>query len=694
MSTTITSSVEADALTDATLASAGIDAYSIQLVNQSQDTCTLVQIPTSWTGTPIITQGATVTIKEEGTVVFVGICLNDPRNAVAAAHAIAYQIAGPWYWLDQIEYRQRHQRWTGSALELVYLPQCTLNQAENGASIATGAQIAAAIDYAIAQGAHIAKGTIAAGIAIPWESAGPVTCADVIRRMLAWTPDHVAWWNYAPESGYPVINVTPRASMSAATVDLADYTATKAAVRPRYDLQVPGVEIIFNITSDVDGVTYLSTQTETAGTHADPRALRAVIELAGSVGSTAQFQEIVISSFPVAGSPAAYNWLDKAWWKLRNPALAAYADADITLHDPVVAVELDGDGDPLYSIGDLPRILEEGTVTPWMEAGGIKSAGVTITVKLDANERDAIGQIVRKVADRVLTLRVTGTNALTRRYSRSEFDITVESIPAGLAAALYASFSPLTYDGDITLVAATAAAGYRPGQTLNIANGRAAWATMAAVIQTVTRNAADGSCAIVFGPAKHLGVDDLSRLARRIRQRKIPFSYIPRQTGIAGDDAALAGGRGAKNEPSAEAGKPVFALYEAPYDPENPPAYTTSIKIDPAAIVPSDAATRETPVVIQPREVKVAVMASDTEGSIQRVQILTSAPYDQPGEEDTPAADGFMLVPKPAGDNPGILAYHPGVGLVWVYSATARQPLQRGSSATLVFDWVRGVNAT
>jgi len=690
MTVTITSSVPADNLTNTTLASAGIDAYTINLVNQAQDTCNLLQVPASWTGTPLITPGATVTLKEDGTIVFVGTCLADPRNAVATAHAIAYQIAGPWYWLDQIEYRQRHQRWTGSGLEWVSLPECTLNQAEDGTSITSAAQVEAAIDYAIAQGAPIAKGTIATGMHLPWEATGSIKCADVIRRMLAWTPHHIFWIDYNPASGHPQVNVTERSAMPGATINLANYTTTKAAVRPRYDLQIPGVEIVYNIKQEHNGVTYMAVETETAGTHTDRRALRAVIEKAGSTSSSAQFEQVVTSDFPSAGDPPVHDWLDKAWWKKRNPALAAYADADMTLHDPVIEVEKDADGDPLYSIGELPRILEEGTVTPWMAAGGVKSAGVTITIQLDADERDPIGQIVRKIANRVLTLRVTGTNALTRRYSRSELSIYEESVPTGIAAGLHEAFSPVTYEGDLTVVGETPAAGYRPGQTFNILGGRAEWATMDAVIQSVTRNAADGSCAVTFGPAKHLGPDDLSRLRKRIRSRKIPFSYIPRQTGLAGDAGALGGGRNPQNQNAGEAGKPAFELIETPYDPDNPPAYLAQIILDPEEITPSDAATRTDPVQIQPREVKVAVMDGDTTGTIQRVQILTSAPYDQPGAAATPAKDGFILVPKPTGSAPGALVYLPGTGVAWVYADTDLKVLQRTGTSAAGFDWVRG----
>lgn len=95
---------------------------------------------------------------------------------------------------------------------------------------------------------------------------------------------------------------------------------------------------------------------------------------------------------------------------------------------------------------------------------------------------------------------------------------------------------------------------------------------------------------------------------------------------------------------------------------------------------------------VKARELKIAVLDTDTTGKFTRVQILASDAYDPPGSSGSPAATGYALVPIPSGPHPGIPAYQPGVGIVWVYAPTARQPLQRGSGGTLQFDWLRGVN--
>lgn len=677
MAYTITSSAPGDSLSDATLAAAGIADAQISYANQAQDTLRLIQSPSSWTGAALITQGATVTLKSGSTVVFVGVCLSDPRDAVAQNHQIAYEIAGPWYWLDEIEYRQTHKRWTGAALESVEMSTVILNQAADGARSTSGEQITAALQYAIDEGAPIAIGTITPAVEIPWEQASEIKCSEVIRRMLKWSPNCVAYWDYTttdgetPPASLPTLHCIPSSAMSAVSVDLAAYTTTRATVRPRYDLQRPGVALQYDRTVTSGGATYYQVETDTAGDHTDIRALTATIPLSGSIGGSAQYQEILTSDFPVSGDPAVHDFLSKAWWKSRVPALAAIADADLVLHDSVVAIEEDDEGDPLYVIADLPRVLEQGQITPWMEAGGFKSAGVTITVQADMIERDAGGAVVNEIKNKLLTLTVTGTDAISKTYSRIELGSYIEDVPAGVAAALYASISILHYDGSLTIVGADPSFIYRPGQKFNIANGLAAWASMNAIIQTAQIDLATGSATIAFGPPKHLSPDDMVALLKRIRTRTLATQQVSRHTGLAGDDAALGGGRGPRNEAAAEGGEPVRSVYTSEGTD------TRKIDIDPSAV--TDAVGD---LVLKPRECLIVESDGSTGFQLKTRSVMASTSYGD-------ATALGPAIPVPSGSDPGTLCYHPGVGLVWVYASTLYQLLQRTSGNVLAFDWTR-----
>jgi len=631
---TITSAT--DALADATFASLGIVSHDMEKSSQALDIVMLRQIPSSWTNNPILSYAAQVTIKRDTIPIFVGTCITDPRTAVAASHSISYKIVGPWYWLDETEYCQMHKRWNGTALADVRLSKVILNQSTTGTRLNSGEQIEDVIDYCIAQGCPIAKGTIAPAVQIPWEQAGPIKSSEVIRRMLKWSPECTAWWDYTPASGHPVLHVTARDAMPTTSVDLSAYRSTQSGIRPRYDLQRPGVEIIYERTTTIGDQTYLSTETDTAGDHTNKSALRATIDLAGSIGGSAQYEKVKTSDFPTAGDPVDFDWINKAWWKARVPALAAYANADLWIHDPIIEVEKDEDGDPLYPISQLPRILEEGQITPWMATGGIKAAKVTISVSVNSIERNPANGIVKKVANRIQTLTVVGTNATTRTYSRIELGSYIETVPTGIAAALYASLSILQYDGSITYIGADPDLSYRPGQKFNILNGRPEWATMDAIIQRVALSTADGSTTITFGPARHLSPDDMVALLKRIRTRNLVTGHISRRTGLAGDNGAIGGGLAPRNEAAAEGGEPKRTVHRR-YPATG--TYAAQIDIDEAAIIKTDE-TEPTDIDIKPRETLVAEINEAGEIEYRTRQMLVSEPYGDPVDDDEGGGGG------------------------------------------------------
>lgn len=92
--------------------------------------------------------------------------------------------------------------------------------------------------------------------------------------------------------------------------------------------------------------------------------------------------------------------------------------------------------------------------------------------------------------------------------------------PLGLAAEYYASLQTTQYEGAITLAARDVDGTLSPGKVLNITNGRTPWATMRAVIQTVTEDILAGITTAEFGPPERLPAQDFVdqlMFARRVR---------------------------------------------------------------------------------------------------------------------------------------------------------------------------------
>lgn len=94
-----------------------------------------------------------------------------------------------------------------------------------------------------------------------------------------------------------------------------------------------------------------------------------------------------------------------------------------------------------------------------------------------------------------------------------------EEIPAGLAAAYYASLLTPYWEGSLQhLDPSGECTGFaRPGQLLNILSGNVDWATMAAVINQVTEDIDHGVTTISLGLPPTLGADDFRELMAKAR---------------------------------------------------------------------------------------------------------------------------------------------------------------------------------
>ncbi len=183
---------------------------------------------------------------------------------------------------------------------------------------------------------------------------------------------------------------------------------------------------------------------------------------------------------------------------------------------------------------DYPKILVGDGIPEWLEdhvgsvSVAIKAKAKLIIRKADGGDPD--DRTENLAADIVATNAATGTDN-KRTYSMVESLDMGETKPVGLAAALYASWGQLQFEGHVTREEVEVAGDIAPSSRLNITNGLAEWTTMNAQIQSVTETADDGVTAIAFGPADHIAPDDLASLLGRFRRRGIAWSHLARHTG-------------------------------------------------------------------------------------------------------------------------------------------------------------------
>jgi hypothetical protein len=317
---------------------------------------------------------------------------------------------------------------------------------------------------------------------------------------------------------------------------------------PRYDLQTPFVHISYEQTTTINGQSWMAPAEDIfpnpppSAALAQFNALRATVDLQGLSANTTTANLVCD---PIIADPAASGATQ--WWLNRHPQ---YKPFDPTIppdasgppsdppdpNNPITAFELIPGTlyltatNPGEALLNLPNELRTGQIAPWMN---FNKQRITITVKANITHRN--GNVV---ANHPLTYQCMATNATSGAYANSTITQYPEPVPTGLAEFLYDAAGVLQYDGQLTLQEEEVSGQLAPGDLFNLTGGNLAeWATMNAMVQTITESLDDGTTLVEFGPPKHLGAGELVDLLRVNRSRT--FFYWPtlQTSGLGGGGA-------------------------------------------------------------------------------------------------------------------------------------------------------------
>jgi hypothetical protein len=232
--------------TEKTLANWGLNNVRRKLVSQGQDELTFRADGSPADATPLFTAfGPTVTLYRNrtqntdgtfsgGTPWFSGIVTQIPRAGAPDSESMRYKVAGPWWYLDNMVFMQPYQNvFLGlSSGTPQYGVQNSSHLFLNQSGIAglvsritTGAQIIAALQWALLPFTSVSApppfqiGTITPALDVPIDEVRDITCAEVIHKMLRWSPDAVAWFDYTTTP--PTFNCLRRADMSTVNIDVS-----------------------------------------------------------------------------------------------------------------------------------------------------------------------------------------------------------------------------------------------------------------------------------------------------------------------------------------------------------------------------------------------------------------------------------------------------------------------------------------
>lgn len=542
-----------------TPAALGLSQLVLTYASLQADTLTFAHDGAAWDADPLFAYGSTITLTRDDVPVFIGKVRRTPRFIGATAESVSYEVAGPWDWLERRALLQNQavvlDPETSGVPAMVPQGLAILGQSDAGTTVNLADALAAVLAGAAAAGIDVAIGD---GFDYPvvWDEVADLTIADAVIRLLGTAPDAVSWIDYATLT----LHLARRAHLAEAelevapanegwTLDFAPLESVQVVERP--DLVPSGVTLFYRRIDTINGRPYLRLFTDAVGAAADAEnAIVRTIELAGaSYNSTTLEQPVVVAPLPAhltaagtitaASNAAAFAALSKFWKRkipwLNDPGVTinAFRATARTISADSEAVGEDGAPLPAPVLDtSLPNELIEGYLTAWMEDTTLNRKGQDQTYSAEVSADIEVGGKVTRRIER-LTAGVMATNCSTRtyRWSESSGSIAPEPTPAGVAAKIMAALSVLPVEGSCVLIEEECGLGIRPGQVLNLAGGRASWATMRALVQRLVANIDEGRSEISYGPPTQLGPGDLVDLMRANRLKRPADRGLVRATG-------------------------------------------------------------------------------------------------------------------------------------------------------------------
>jgi hypothetical protein len=329
---------------------------------------------------PVFAWDDRIELRRDGVPYFIGKVTALPAVFGSDGERQRYVVSNAWQTVQSIIYQQRYTLSKSDFSGLIgsWSSRVVLGQDQWGKPQSCDSVITQVGQYANRVGGELLTVASLPAFAVPpIETVRDITCAEAIRRMLAYTPDAVGWFGY--DSGATVLTIQRRSALTAISLDLDDKDNVEIVdgLNPLNELKPRGVVIVFIHTEEnEDGTPKLRETRQTAGATTGPRVIFATVTLS-----------------------------------------------------------------------------------------------------------------------------------------------TGEAAPAGLASQYYNALSTLQWAGSIRLHEAECTGLLRPGKVVNLLNGRTAWETMAATVQSSTEELFTGITTVEIGAAEHLGLSDFVDMMRRWRER-------------------------------------------------------------------------------------------------------------------------------------------------------------------------------
>ena len=519
--------------------------------------------------------GAICLIKRNGIGYFAGRVTRIRRSATPSSESIDYELSGPWRDLDVIPFQQSwniasNPTSATSGLVASDRSRVIMYQDTAGGHISTASMIALAVGYAQGKGALLTyAGSSIAVLAPTCSEVQDQMCGEIIRSALKWNPDAVSWFDYTVYP--PALHIASQSALSAKSVALADAPSGSVSITPRYDLQCSGVTIIYEAVNSINEVSWTTVTRDQVGGNG-LQSVVMTVELGGS-SLTTQIQKLSITSIDITSRAfweSLLPWLHQATnvtienVRLNNVLVTGQSADPTDGASGYAALALkDFTGETLsvpLSTSNFVNVLTGGQVPHWLESQ-FSDAAVACKITYTLRNPESKAEETKEKVPFTAKFKMSALNAspFPQTFEQQSSCTPAEPIPSGIAAAYYAAASILHYEGSYDLLEDEVSAAIGVGHKLNITGGPAEWASMNAIIQSVSEDLATGRTQLRFGPPGHLSVSDFIELQRVQRGRSPSYRLQERVDGkYSGAGSQVAGAiqvvQGA-NAPAQQPGK-------------------------------------------------------------------------------------------------------------------------------------------
>lgn len=477
------------------------------------------------------TTGAWVTLACDGQPILYGQ-VRAGRSIQGAAEVTEVVIEGPWALMDRVVYQQPQAVWVEDELATQLSPEVQLGVADNGTRRTTAQEVAAIVTYAQGAGVPITLDSSFTGRTIPVMAFEGVTCGRAILALMEHHPDVVVWIDYS--AGTAVLTLTPLSGLATETIAQSSGGVTGANFREILDYKPAGVRILYTRVGPTGRVETFEDSAGSVGTDGKaPDVINWLVPLEGNDPAPVEEQEIKTRPIPEDG--ASQTTL-RNYFKKHLPWLTDAIAESITISNltRTIAPPADGlDEDPSAEVeeedystdpDDYPRELVSGGIRPWM---GKESAPMTVRADFSYSGTGTLPAGLAKVfgpsgtITREFYTQITATDASTRVYRALAESLTVPSFPsAGLAAAYMATFPAAVWEGSVTKTGAAQPI-YRPGIKLNVTGFESAWASMAAMVKSVSFDSLGHAVTVTVGAPAGLDFGDFFAAQRLLKKRRL-----------------------------------------------------------------------------------------------------------------------------------------------------------------------------